>query len=162
MAANASLGTYLNDHFAGATAGAELVRKIASNNTGTELGTFLDDLSAEIEADRRTLDDLMHQLRVERSQVKQVAGSLAEKVSRLRFAGAMTKSRELSQVMELDSLSMGIYGKLDLWRGLKALAASEPSLAVLDYDALAKRAQTQLERLEPYRRAAALQAFTGR
>jgi hypothetical protein len=162
MAANTSLGTYLNDHFAGATAGVELARKIASNNTGTDLGTFLDDLTAEVEADRRTLDDLLYHLGIERSQVKQVAGTLAEKVSRLRFAGAMTKSRELSQVMELDSLSMGIYGKLDLWRALKALAASEPSLAVLDYDALAKRAQTQLERLEPYRRAAALQAFTGR
>jgi hypothetical protein len=33
---------------------------------------------------------------------------------------------------------------------------------VLDYDVLATRAQSQLERLEPYRRAAALQAFSGR
>lgn len=164
MAPNAALGTYLNDHFAGATGGAELARKIASNNTGTALGTFMDDLTAQIEADRRTLDDLINQLGVERSQVKQVAGSLMEKVSRLRFSGAVTRSPDVSQFMELESVGVGIYGKLELWWTLKELAgvdAGFASTAQLDFDMLAKRAQQQLESLEPHRREAALKAFTG-
>ena len=46
------LGIYLNDHLAGATTGVELARRSRASNQGTELGDFLAELTAGIEADR--------------------------------------------------------------------------------------------------------------
>ncbi|HET9143903.1 hypothetical protein [Actinophytocola sp.] len=151
------LQTYLNDHLAGATAGVNLAGKIAEENRGTQLGEVMTGLAAEIEADRRTLRDLVGRLGFDRSRAKEAAGWIAEKVTRLKFAEPMTGSRQLKLLLELETLSLGIEGKLSLWRILRNRA--EPKLADLDLDELIRRGEEQRAMVERHRVEAGSLAF---
>jgi hypothetical protein len=149
------LPIYLNDHLAGATVGLELVRRVERENTGTELGEFLRGLLSEIEEDRKTLAQLMQRLGVAPSRVKIAAGWMAEKVGRLKLNGQLRGYSPLSRLVELDGLATGIEGKRALWLALGEIRDRDTRLRDTDFDALAERARSQRERLEPHRLAAA-------
>jgi hypothetical protein len=59
----------------------------------------------------------------------------------------------------LETLALGILGKLALWRALAVVAATDARLRGLDFDSLAARAQAQHARVEERRIEAALTAF---
>jgi hypothetical protein len=160
MPSNGLLGIYLNDHLAGASAGIELAEKLGSGSEGTAFGAVLDVLVAEIKEDRATLEELMERLGIERSPVKQAAGWAFEKLSRLRLDPLVTGSPHLSRLLESETLSLGIEGKLAMWRALKEVATVDARLATTDFDVLMARARGQRESLEPYRLDAAVRAFS--
>ena len=161
MAADEALAVYLNDHLAGAAAGIELAEKLRDNNQGTELGRVMVALHHDIAQDRDALEELMRHLDLERHPVKETAGWVLEKVSRLRLNPATTGSADLTRMQEAEALSLGIEGKLSLWLALKEAAAADPRLAAADYDRLIERARGQRRTLEPHRLAAAVASFTG-
>ena len=161
MASNELLGVYLNDHLAGSTAGLELAEKLRDNNQGTELGNVMAALHRDIEHDKATLEELMARLEVEQHPVKEAAGWLLERLSRLRLNPALTGSTELTRLLETEALSLGIEGKLAMWLALKEAAASDQRLAGTDYDRLIERARGQRRTLEPHRVAAAARSFAG-
>jgi hypothetical protein len=161
MASDEALGVYLNDHLAGSAAGLELAAKLRDNNQGTELGKVMVALHRDISQDRDALEELMQHLELERHQVKEAAGWMLEKLSRLRLNPALTGSAELTRMLEAEALSLGIEGKLSMWLALKEAAAGDPRLAAADYDRLIERARGQRRALEPHRVAAAVASFTG-
>ena len=155
-----ALAVYLNDHLGGAAAGLQLAEKLRDNNPGTELGRVMVGVHRDISQDRETLEELMRHLDLERHPVKEAAGWMLGKVSRLRLNPALTGSAELTRMLEAEALSLGIEGKLSMWVALKEAAASDPRLAVADYDRLIERARGQRRALEPHRLAAAVASFT--
>lgn len=161
MATTELLEVYLSDHLAGATAGRDLARKLATDNEGTPFGSFMAGVADEVDEDRSTLENLVEALGIDRHPVKEAGSWMAEKLSRMRFTSGVTGSEELSRLMEMETLSIGIKGKLCLWQALGELSGTdpEPALAAFDFDVLAQRAASQLDRLEPHRRAAATRAF---
>jgi len=150
MASDEALTVYLND---------ELAAKLRDNNQGTELGKDMAALHHDISEDRETLEALMGRLEVERHPVKEAAGWVLEKLSRLRLNPALTGSAELTRLLETEGLSLGIEGKLCMWVALKEAAAADPRLAGADYDRLIERARGQRRTLEPHRLAAAVASF---
>jgi hypothetical protein len=153
------LPIYLNDHLAGATVGLELARRALRENEGTELGAFLGELLAEIREDRQTLIRLMERLGVARSPVKIAASWTAEKLGRLKLNGRLTGYSPLSRLLELEGLAGGIEAKRALWLALGEIRDRDERLRELDLAALAERARSQRERLEPHRLAAAAEAL---
>ena len=153
------LNIYLNDHLAGATAGLELARRSLSNNRGTALEQFLTELVAEIDADRVQLENIMTSLSAPQDRFKLAGAWLAEKVGRLKLNGQMTGYSPLSRLVELEGLKLGITGKKSLWESLKKIENMDSRLATTDLDLLIKRADEQLEALEPHRAEAAAKAF---
>jgi hypothetical protein len=153
------LSIYLNDHLAGSMVGVELTRRVLRENEGTELGAFLRDLLSEILEDRATLVQLMEELSIPRSKAKTAAGWTAEKLGRLKLNGQITGYSPLSRLVELEGLATGIEAKRSLWLALAQIRDQEPQLLELDLDALAERARSQRERLEPHRLAAAAAAL---
>lgn len=154
------LGIYLNDHLGGSIAGVEVAEKLRSRNEGTPFGGTLAGLVLEIKEDRATLEHLMDRLGIERSPAKQAAGRGLEKLGRLRTSKHLTGSAELSRLMDIEALSLGIEGKFAMWRALKEVADVDERLAATDFDGLAERAKRQYETLEPYRLQAAAFSFT--
>lgn len=159
MPAPAALDTYLNDHLAASASAVALIDTIRSNNEGTALATYLSQLDRAVEADRDTLALVMDALGVARSMPKQAGGKVVERLSRLRLHERITGSAEVSRLMEIDTLSLGIEGKLALWRALAAVSGARPELAGFDFSELADRAVSQRAGLEPYRLEAAAQAL---
>ena len=148
---------YLNDHLAGAVGGHELARRAAGSNEGTELGTFLSGLAEDIGSDRAALEEVMDRLGVRADPVKRSLAWGAEKVGRLKPNGQLLGYSPLSRLIELEGLHVGIGGKLSLWQVLGATSAGE--LDGVDLPDLERRARDQLTALEPFRVAAAREAF---
>lgn len=151
------LAIYLNDHLAGSAAGSQLARRARGSNEGTELGSFLERLTAEIDEDRATLERIMDRLGIGRDRIKIAAGWSAEKMGRLKLNGTIRGYSPLSRLVELEGLHLGITGKLSLWQSLRASSGAE--LAEFDLDALIDRADRQRTELEPYRLGAASEAL---
>jgi hypothetical protein len=153
------LGTYLNDHLAGAAAGVALAEKLAAANEGTPLGTAVAAVAGEIKADRETLEGLMERLEIGKSPTKRAAGWAFEKVTRLRFNRQLTGSDDLTRLLETETLSLGIEGKAAMWEALKGMDGLDAELGRADFDRLIFRARQQREALEPHRLEAATGAF---
>ncbi len=160
MPSDGLLEVYLNDHLAGSAAGIDLAGKLRDNNQGSRLGEDMAAVQRDISEDREALEQLMARLEVRQHPVKDAAGRVLEKLSRLRLNPAVTGDAELTRLLELEALSLGIEGKLGMWLALKEAAAANPRLAGTDFDRLIERARGQRRAVEPHRLAAARQSFT--
>ncbi len=146
------LSVYLQDHFAGATAGADLARRAAgSNRDGEGYGTALRELAGEIDEDRDSLRSLMARLHVRADRVKQLAAWMGEKAARFKLNGRLSTYSPLSRLEELELLALGVTGKRALWRTLQLLARQEPRLSTPELERLIGRADGQLEKIEACR-----------
>jgi hypothetical protein len=142
------LTIYLQDHYGGASFGAELARRARGENEGTDLGEVLARIAREIEEDRTELRAIMARLDVGPDRAKVLGGWAMEKAGRLKLNGRLLGYAPLSPVLELEGLISGVRGKLALWRALRGIAPGEPRLDVAELDRLAARAELQLEALQ--------------
>lgn len=153
------LAIYLNDHLAGATVARELARRAAASNRGTAYGPFLERLAREIEEDRLALEAIMRELDVGVDRFKVAAAWGAEKLGRLKLNGRVLSYSPLSRVVELEGLTLGVHGKLELWRKLAELEPTLRGPAQADLTTLIERAERQLSELEQHNLRSASDAF---
>jgi hypothetical protein len=133
------LSIYLNDHLSGATAGLELARRVTPG-----------DLADEIDEDRHVLIDVMRRLSVGQDRARIALGWGTEKMLRLKPGGRFE---------DLETLSLGVEGKLALWAALQRAFGDDPRLRGIDLDALSVRARSQRHRVEQQRLDAAGEAL---
>jgi hypothetical protein len=152
------IGIYLNDHLAGSVMGSRLAKRIARQNEGNEYGTKVAGIAREIEEDKATLHELMDRLGIGERRAQMAMAWVAEKAMRLKPNGRLLRYSPLSRVLELEALTMGITGKLELWRSMEAVenGAKVPGF---DFAQLAQRAETQRDLVEDLRVRAAREAL---
>jgi hypothetical protein len=155
-----TLDVYLNDHLAGSTLGRDLARQLESQNEGTPLGERMGSIAAAIESDREALEDLMERLGTTANPIKQSITWVTEKIARLKLSGATTGDRRLGNFLALETLSLGVEGKLALWQALATIAEGEPAVQAMDLQDLIRRAETQRVALERERLALAPEALS--
>jgi hypothetical protein len=153
------LATYLNDHLAGAVAALELLEHLEKAHAGTPVAQPLSALRAEIEADRRTLESLMTRLHVTESRPRKATAWLAERLAWLKLRLDDSGHGAFRLFESLEAVSLGIEGKLGLWRTLAAIAPTVGEVSGLDYETLMRRATDQRGRAEALRLAAAQAAL---
>lgn len=153
------LHIYLNDHYAGATVGCELVKRAAANNREGDIGAFLKQLETEMAEDRETLKRIMSRLGLRTSIPKSSLAWFSEKAGRLKLNGRWMGYSDLSRLEELEGLALGVEGKISLWRNLKAIAPSVPGLDEDELARLLERAERQRNELDEQRIRAAERAF---
>ncbi|MFD7096753.1 transaldolase [Streptomyces xanthophaeus] len=153
------LAIYLNDHYSAATGGLELFRRAAKAQTSTEAHTVLTELTRQADEDRDALARIMADLEVPISHSKAAMGWLAEKAGRLKTNGHLLTRSPLSDVLEAESMLLGVQGKKACWRTLETLADTDERLSTTRLDALAERAEKQLALLEELRVTAVTQAL---
>ncbi|MGW6877613.1 transaldolase [Streptomyces xanthophaeus] len=154
------LAIYLNDHYSAATGGLELFRRAAKGRTSAEADTVLTELTRQADEDRDALAQIMTDLEVPISHSKAALGWLAEKAGRLKTNGHLLTRSPLSDVLEAESMLLGVQGKKACWRTLETLAHTDERLSTTHLDALAARAEKQLVLLEELRIAAVTQALS--
>lgn len=155
------LHVYLNDHLAGATAGVDLVKQAVERHDG-ELGEFFAQLADEISADYNTLTSLMDQMDAHHSGAKEVLAKAATEISESKFSGESLDDPEFGTFVTLETLSIGVEGKVCMWKALKTVAGDYPELSPADVDKLLERAQSQRDRLEAKRLEVASGALSGK
>lgn len=154
------LKIYLNDHLAGSMAGLELTKRTHGNNPDGPLGEFLGRLVRELEEDRAFLEEVMTVLELGREPYKVIAAWVAEKLTRFKLNGQVLGYSDLSRLVELEGLKIGVTGKLSMWKVLAELKDQDSRLAVLDLDRMIKRAEEQIAELDRFHSEAAARALT--
>lgn len=153
----AGLGTYLNDHLAGSIVAVEMIEQAIEQDPGTTLGADLTRIVGEIREDQEILRGLLARLEVKENPVKKAGAWLAEKAGRLKLGD--TGEGALGRLEMLETLALGIQGKLGLWLALEQVARHRPELAGLDFGGLQARAREQHARVEAHRVEAAVEAL---
>jgi hypothetical protein len=153
------LATYLNDHLAGARFAIDLLTHMRDAPSDDNLKEFAAEMLAEIEEDRRILQRLSDRVSEGRNVLKEATAWLAEKASRLKLrVGA---DDHLAIFEALEALSLGVLGKIKLWQALSTLADTDVRLSDHDFATLARRAQSQHDKIEARRLATARVALSG-
>jgi len=159
--ADPPLHVYLNDHLAGATAGTDLVKQAAEQHEGTDIGEFFAALADGIVADFNTLTVLIDRLGVAPSEGKARIAGLGIMLTEPKFSGESVGSADFGAFITLETLSIGVEGKLCMWKALKAIETEVPELGDTDLDTLIVRAQSQRDRIEAKRLEWAPRALSG-
>jgi hypothetical protein len=152
------LSTYLNDHLAGSVAALELLDGLAGD--APDLAPFANKLKKDIEADQQQLIALMDRLGIEQGRLRKASGWLAEQFMEAKLELDDEDNGGLRRLERLESLVLGISGKLVLWRGLEAASIEDERLRGPNYEDLMVRAREQRVRVENLRIQAARSALT--
>lgn len=151
------LEIYLNDHLAGSALGLDLARRALGSNEGNAYGRALARLVPEIEEDRDSLVAVIEGLGYRRNRLKEGGAWVAEKAGRLKLNGQITGYSDLSRLIEIEGLSLGVNGKLSLWENLRATLG--PTVGGVELAPLIERAARQRDELEELRTEAAKTAL---
>ena len=149
------LAIYLRDHHAAGVAGARVAERVATT-VGRDSGN--DDLrrvASEIRQDLVVLEGIMSRLGVEPDRVKDTFSRIAERLGRMKLNGRLLRRSPLSDLLELETLVVGITGKQALWVSLREI----PSINIEELDQLLERAEEQKRVVENARVAAAKRSF---
>lgn len=145
------LGTYLNDHVAGATAGTRLAQRLAIAHRSSPDAQALYGLAKEVRDDRGTLIAIMAALNVPVHRVKVLAGWSAELLGRLKPNNHLFTRSPLSTLTELEVMRLGVEGKKAGWLTLRTVADRDGRLDPDHLDRLIDRADRQAQLLEDLR-----------
>jgi hypothetical protein len=144
------LATYLHDHLGGAKAAIDLLQAMRDHQKDKPLGDFAANLLAEVQADRDTLHRLAEKVGSGSHVIKEIAGWLGEKATRLKVGPDSADPFATFEALEF--LALGVRGKWGLWQALDVAAPDDPRLSGYDFKQLAARAETQYQQVEQQRR----------
>jgi hypothetical protein len=154
MANRKFLQIYLNDHLTTAAAGAGLARRALRSNRGTELGSFLEAVAADLADDLTTIEGIMRERGLKPSALKRSLGTISERVGRLKLNGRLISYSPLSRLHELEGLGLLLGHNASMWRSLETLGVERAA-------ELAERAERHVAALQEHRRNAARKALAG-
>jgi hypothetical protein len=151
------LATYLHDHLAGSNFAIELLENLQQRHSGCDTGAFAAAILAEVQEDRKVLEGVIEKIGTSHFDVKDAISWVAEKASRMKLSNGQPDG--LSTFEALETLDLGIMGKVSLWRALGVISDFDPRLAAMDFTALSLRAQDQFNRVEKYKLSIARNTF---
>jgi hypothetical protein len=155
------LRTYLNDHLAGSVAAVELLDHLIKLHQKSDRESWYRRLRAEIEEDQKVLQHMLEQVGGRESRMRKAAAWMSEKFGQAKFALDDPGDNQLRILEALETLALGIQGKLLLWRSLGSIAATLPALRAVDLGRLERRAGEQFEQVDTERLLVARTALAG-
>jgi hypothetical protein len=156
-----ALAAYLNDHLAGSEAALELLSQLAAKHADLPWGHFFEGLHTEITADRHALEELMREFDIGESRMRKATAWLAEKLTELKLRLEDPNGGTLGMFESLELLSLGIEGKIAMWRALQEAARKSPALERIDFYRMIERAKLQRNQVEERRLGIAAEVLAG-
>ena len=133
--------------------------RLSRLSQGTDREQLFLSLREEIEEDQQILKLLLRSVGGKESRVRKAAAWLAEKVGEAKLELDDSGNGQLRLLEALETLGLGIQGKMGLWRALSVASSQEPEIERLDLVGLERRARDQSERVEAQRILVARAAF---
>lgn len=146
-----ALRTYLNDHLAGSVVALELLDHLTDLHQDPARKQCLSALRAEVQEDQQALQRLLLLVGGEESSMRKAAAWLTEKFGRAKLLLDDPGEGQLRLFEGLETLALGIQGKLALWRALAAVVDRVPQLQGVDFARLEQRAVQQHQRVKDQR-----------
>jgi hypothetical protein len=143
------LHTYMQDHHAGAAAGIDLFRRVAENHDDPEISRVVARIGDETVEDLKNLEELMSLAGTSPSVLKDLPAKAAEKFGQLKPNRRATERSPLSDLVELESLTLAVTGKTMGFRAL--LDIGDPRLPRPTLEKLVERAEEHDRQLEELR-----------
>lgn len=153
------LAIYLKDHLAGSEAGLEILEHIESKHGVGSIGEIVRRIRNEIVGERKVLEHLLEQLDESTNVPRRVVGWLSEKALELKLYVDDPGDGALRLLEAAEAITIGVHGKLGMWKALSASAQQVPVLATVEYEPLIAQAMAQEELLELIRLEASRAAF---
>ena len=143
------LHTYMQDHHAGAAAGIELFRRVAEDHEDPHVRQVVSRIGDETAEDLADLEELMSLAGTSPSLLKDLSAKAAEKVGQLKPNRRFAERSPLSDLLELEALTLAVTGKK---LGFKALLdIGDPRLPRPTLEKLVERAEEHGRELEKLR-----------
>ncbi len=143
------LANYLHDHLAGSHFAIDLVESLRDQYAGEPLGEFAGALLVGLREDQETLQQVIVRVGKSPTDMKEVAGWLTEKLSRLKLR--RDAGEGLGTFQALETLALGLLGKLALWRAVALIAGIDARVQGFNFEELMARAQEQHDGVEEHR-----------
>jgi hypothetical protein len=154
------LAIYLHDHLAASHFAIELLEGLADRHQGGPLGNFCVEILAEIREDQQALESMIAKVGEAGYDSKDLAAWVAEKASRMKLR--QPNDGGLGTFEALETLALGVQGKLALWQVLPVVAQADYRLRDWDFTRLGGRARDQFSRLNDWRLKLAQETFAGK
>ena len=156
------LGIYCNDHLASAMGGIQLVSRMLGENRGAMDEQRLEELLGQLREERSSLLATTKALGLPVRQYKQAAAWVAEKLTRAKLNGRLLSRSPLSALIEFEFIANAVLIKRAGFETLRELAEVEPRLDKAELDRLIRQADSQHDWLVASRRRVAAEVFGGR
>jgi hypothetical protein len=153
------LGMYLQDHYAGSTAGVALFERAARSHSDPGTRARIAELAREVSEDRAEQLRIMAAVGVQPHRLKDASAWAVEKLGRLKPNGFVLRRSPLSDVLELEALQVALSGKAAGWSLLRTLADDDPRLDIAQLDWLLARVDRQLDVVQELRLGTAKATF---
>ena len=121
--------------------------------------TVIGQIRPELESERSVLRKLLAGLGTEPSRSRRVLGWVSEKFVELKLHADDPDHGTLRLLESVEMLSLGISGKIALWKVLDSVKDAEPLLTGVNFKELLESAHAQHSRMESVRINAARDAF---
>jgi hypothetical protein len=109
---------YVNDHLAALVTGRELARRTSAGASDTETRSLARELVSHFVESERELERLCREIGARPSRFKRTLAAAAEKGGRLKLNGHVMSRSPLSDLVELEGLTVLLEYELALWRSL--------------------------------------------
>lgn len=146
-----ALRTYLDGHLVGARTVTQLVDRRLEDGVGPE---WMRSFRADLEEDRQIVEDIADRLDASGLVPSHLAASAAQAATRGALRVIEELEASLRDLLEFETMYLGVQGKAALWRTLQ-LWAGHPAIADVDLDRLEQRAADHAAKLEAFRIGAA-------
>ena len=143
------LHTYMQDHHAGAAAGLDLFRRVAESHNDPDVREAVKRIADETVEDLTGLEELMTLAGTSPSPLKDLPARAAEKVGQLKPNRRVSERSPLSDLVELEALTMAVTGKKMGFRAL--LEIEDARLPTPTLQNLFDRAERHARELEELR-----------
>jgi hypothetical protein len=137
----------------------ELLERLRRLSQGTYREQLFLSLGQEIEEDQQIVKLLLRSVGGKESKVRKAAAWLTEKIGEAKLELDDSGNGQLRLLEGLETLGLGIQGKLGLWRVLSDASSLDAEIGKLDLTRLERRARDQFERVEAERLLVARAAF---
>ncbi|MGN0101511.1 hypothetical protein [Dietzia sp. CH92] len=147
------LHTYMQDHHAGAAAGIDLFRRVAEDHSDPHVREVVGRIGDETVDDLKALEELMTLAGTSPSLLKDLPAKASEKLGQLKPNRRLAERSPLSDLVELEALTLAVNGKKMGFRAL--LEIEDPRLPTPTLQNLFDRAEQHARELEELRVACA-------
>lgn len=152
------LARYLRTHLAGSTAGVNLFDR-AANDHPEPAASVIRRIHGELVEERVSLRAMMAAVGVHENPVFNLVATAGERMGRLKPNGSLLHRTAMTDLVELETMSIALAGKLNGWESLLTIVDDEPRWSRTELERLAQQARDQRDAVRELHTAAAARAL---